>query len=584
VIGVTYTPPIADYRFLLGRVLGYDQQVATLAGYEAYTLDTLIDIVSELGSMIQRVVAPTNSDGDQQGCRLADGVVTVPASFHHAYRTLTDAGWTTLTSDPAYGGMGLPHTARAIHDEMLCAANLALSTYITLGHGVQQVLAAYGSDEQKARYLPPLADGSWCGTMCLTEPHCGTDLGLLRSRAVADGAGGYRISGTKIFITNGEHDLVDNIVHLVLAKLPDAPAGTRGISTFIVPKRRPDGTPNAVTCTALEHKMGIHGSPTCVLEFADAWGELVGEPHTGMRSMFVMMNGARLNVGIQGLALADAAYQQAARYAHTRAQGRAPAGAAQPDEPADPIIVHPDVRRALLLCRATTEAGRALALWTAILIDVADRHADPAEREAASDLVALLTPIVKAALTDHGFAATNLALGVFGGAGYIRETGVEQLVRDARITQIYEGTNGVQALDLTARKILINNGRLPRRFFDRADAFVADPTTRGGERVDTAPLAAALTRLRRVTAWLTSAGADDRELLAASATDYLQLFALTVFAYLWVRMADAADDTNPEKRVLARFYLNRVLPQTETLATIIEHGKQPLMQLPADAF
>ncbi len=468
-------------------------------------------------------------------------------------------------------------------EELLCAANLSFSTYAGLTAGAYRAVDLHGTDEQKARLLPPLAAGTSTGTMCLTEAHAGTDLGLIRTRAEPDGEGRYRISGQKIFITAGEHDLTDDILHLVLARLPDAPAGTRGISLFAVPRRLADGTRNGVACISIEHKMGIRASATCTMVFDGAVGELIGEPHRGMRAMFTMMNAARLGVGIQGLALAQESYVRAAAYARERLQGRALGGAARPDLEADPIIVHPDVRRTLLRIRSQVEGGRALALWVAAEIDRAE-----AGDAAAADLVALMTPIVKAGLTDLATEATNLALGVFGGAGYIRETGMEQLVRDARITSIYEGTNGVQALDLVGRKLPEGAGRLLRRFF-HPSLELLDEACADERLADIAgPARDALHRLRRVTLWLGARAQGDREQAGAGATEYLRLFYLTALGVLWVRMARAALDRDDEfgaaKLATARFYAARMLPETSALARQVTAGKATLMELPEHLF
>jgi alkylation response protein AidB-like acyl-CoA dehydrogenase len=482
-----------------------------------------------------------------------------------------------------HGGSGLPHVVGAVVEELLCAANLSFSTYAGLTSSAYRAVALHGDEEQRSRLLPPLAQGTSAGTMCLTEAHAGTDLGLIRTRAEPDGTGGYRLTGQKIFITAGEHDLTEDILHLVLARLPDAPAGTRGISLFAVPRRLEDGAPNGVTCVSIEHKMGIRASATCTMAFEGALGELIGEQHRGMRAMFTMMNAARLGVGIQGLALAQAAYVRAADYARERLQGRALGGPARPDLEADPIIVHPDVRRTLLRIRCQVEGGRALALWVATEIDRAE-----AGDAAAEDLVALMTPIVKAGLTDLGSEATNLALGVFGGHGYIRETGMEQLVRDARITSIYEGTNGVQALDLVGRKLPEGAGRLLRRFFHPSSELLDEACADERLAEIAGPARDALNRLRRVTLWIAARGEGDREEAGAAASEYLRLFYLTALGVLWVRMARAALDRNDEfgaaKLATARFYAARMLPETSALARQITAGKATLMELPADRF
>jgi alkylation response protein AidB-like acyl-CoA dehydrogenase len=587
-----YRAPLADVRFLLGDVLDYAGRVTALPGQEESTLEMLMDVLGEAGTFCANELAPLNRPGDEQGATWTEEGVRTPAGFAAAWKALVAGGWPGLTCDVEYGGSGLPHTTQIVLEELLCATNLSFATYLGLRHGAYQALMLHGSDEQRERLLPGLATGEVAGTMCLTEAHAGTDLGLIRTLAVPDPDGGYRVSGTKVFITAGDHDMTDNIVHLVLARLPDAPAGTKGISLLIVPKVLPDGSRNAVTCTSIEHKMGIRASATCVMAFEGAWGELVGAPHSGMRSMFTMMNAARLSVGIHGLGLAEGAYQQAVRYARGRLQGRSLAGAARPDLEADPIIVHPDVRRALLRIRSQVEAGRALALWTAIELDVAHRHPDPATRAAADDLVALMTPILKAGLTDLGWEATSTALGVFGGAGYIRETGIEQYVRDARIAPIYEGTNGIQALDLVGRKLPDGAGRLLRRFFHPADAWLAEHRDDEaiGDFVDAATRT--VDALRRTTLWLGERSVADREEAGAAATDYLRLFGFAASAYLWARMAAAAVDPaaacspafREAKLAAGRFWITRVLPEAGALAREITAGKATTMAFPEEAF
>jgi alkylation response protein AidB-like acyl-CoA dehydrogenase len=588
----TYRAPLEDVRFLLGDVLRYDETVATLPGCGEAPLDVVLDVLAEAGTFCERELLPLNRVGDEEGCTWTPTGVRTPTGFREAYTKLVAGGWPGLVCEPRYGGSGLPHTAQIAVEELMCATNLSFSTYMLLGQGAYAAIRRHGSDEQRDRLLPKLATGEWCGTMCLTEAHAGTDLGLIRTRAVPDTDGGYRITGTKVFITAGEHDLAPNILHLVLAKLPDAPAGTRGISLFVVQRNADDGSSNGVSCSSVEHKMGIKGSSTCVMQFESARGELIGEPHRGMRYMFTMMNAARLSVGIQGLGLAGAAYQQAVTYARERTQGRSLAGAARPELEADPIIVHPDVRRVLMRIRCQIEAGRALGLWAATELDIAERSADPARKAAAEDLVALLTPVIKAGLTDLGWEATGSALGVFGGSGYIRDTGIEQYVRDARIAQIYEGTNGIQALDLVGRKLPEGAGRLLRRFFHPADAWLdahrADPALT--EFVE--PAAKALDALRRCTGWLAERGVADREEAGAAASDYLRLFLLAAYAYLWARMAAAALDPasaasasfRQTKLATGRFFVQRVLPEAGALAREITAGKATLMALADEAF
>jgi len=591
---VAYHPPLRDMRFVLYELEGLDP-LRALPGCEDLAADLLDPVLEEAGKLSAEVLQPLNRSGDEEGCRLENGVVRTPMGFRAAYRAYAEGGWCSLACDPAYGGQGLPHAVGVLVEEMVCSAGLSFALYPGLSFGAYTALHAHGDGVLKAAYLPKLVDGSWSGTMCLTEPHCGTDLGLVRTTAAPLEDASYRITGTKIFISAGEHDLTENIVHLVLARLPRAPTGTKGLSLFLVPKLLPDaaGQPtrrNGVSCGALEHKMGIKASATCVLNFEDAVGWLVGEPHQGMHAMFTMMNTERLAVGVQGLGIAEAAYQGAVTYARERLQGRS--GDGHPDKPAEPIIVHPDVRRMLLTMRAYAEGMRAFAQWLARALDRRERHPDAAERASADDLVQLLTPIAKALFTDLGSEVANLGIQVFGGHGYIREHGMEQLVRDARITQIYEGTNGIQALDLVGRKLPAHSGRLLRRFFEPVEAFIAASAgePRLGEFV--APLARVLARLRRTTAWISEAGSADFAEAAAGASEYLRLFGLVVLAFLWARMAAAAlpGVEGPEsafyraKLDTARFFLSRLLPQAEALAGAIEAGGRSVRNFAEAAF
>ena len=588
---VTYKAPLDEIRFVLFDVLGYERAVAALPGHQEATRDVVEPVLAEAARLCEDGLFPLNRKGDEAGCRFENGVVRTPPGFKAAYDAFAAGGWCGLSADPAVGGQGLPRVLHFAVMELMCSANLAFGIYPGLSHGAMNALELWGTAEQKARFLPKLASGEWSGTMCLTEPHCGTDLGLIRTRATPDsegpdGEGGYRDTGTKIFISAGEHDLTSNILHLVLAKLPDAPPGTRGISLFLVPKFQVGeegtlGPRNGVMCTGIEHKMGIHASATCTMSFEDAQGWLGGEPHGGMKAMFTMMNAARLAVGIQGLGVAETAYQSALAYANERRQGRALSGPEEPAAPADPIVVHPDVRRMLLTMRSQIEAGRVMALWAGMELDVAARHPDPERRKVAEDTVALLTPIIKAYLTDVGFEAANLAVQVMGGHGYIREHGVEQLVRDARITQLYEGTNGIQALDLVGRKLGQGTGRLLRRFFHPAQAFLeqhgADPTL----AEITGPLAKAVGRLQQASLHLARVGLADPEAAAAGAADYLRLFALTLGAYLWARMVvvavkDRDDAAARAKLATARFFVARVLPETGTLLARVMAAKDTL--------
>ncbi|GIK97460.1 MAG: acyl-CoA dehydrogenase [Alphaproteobacteria bacterium] len=589
----TYKAPLRDMRFVLHELLGVEQ-LSRLPGYEEATADLVDSVLDEGARLAEEVLAPLNRGGDEEGCRFENGAVATPAGFRQAYDTFAAGGWTSLACDPDYGGQGLPQTVNLAFVEMICSANLSFGTYPGLSHGAYNALHLHGSDALKQLYLPKLVSGEWSGTMCLTEPQCGTDLGLIKTKAEPSGDGSYRISGTKIFISAGEHDLTDNILHLVLARLPDAPQGTRGISLFLVPKYlpKPDGTPgprNGVACGGIETKMGIHGSATCVMNFDGATGWLVGRPNKGMSAMFTMMNTARLAVGIQGLGLAELAYQGARDYARERLQGRALAGPREPEKPADPIIVHPDVRRMLLTMRACNEAARALAYLVGMEIDISLRHPDPKRRQEADDFVALMTPIVKSFFTDYGFEAANLGVQVWGGHGYIRDNGMEQIVRDARIAQLYEGANGIQALDLVGRKMGQGTGRLLRRFFHPVSALLETESADPKMAELALPLMKAFARLQQSTAWLAQQGLKDPEEAGAAANDYLRFFALVALGFMWLRMARIATDrldagTNePEfyqaKLAVAKFYMARILPQHSSLAAAMTSGKAPIMEL-----
>jgi alkylation response protein AidB-like acyl-CoA dehydrogenase len=591
-----YKAPLRDYRFVLEEVLDVEQ-LAKLPGFADATPEIFAAALEEGGKLCEEVLFPINRSGDEEGCTYENGAVRTPKGFKEAYDVFCAGGWTSLACDPAYGGQGLPHTLNFCMEEMISAANMSFGMYPGLSHGAYRALTMHGSDAQKSRYLERLVDGRWAGTMCLTEPQCGTDLGLIRSKAEPLGDGKYKITGTKIFISAGEHDLTENILHLVLARLPDAPSGTRGISLFLVPKFLVGvdgsiGARNGVRCGSIEHKMGIKASSTCVINFEEAEGTLVGKPHTGMRAMFTMMNSARLGVALQGLGLGEVAYQSARAYAVERLQGRALRGPAAPDKPADPIIVHPDVRRMLLTMKAHNEGSRALACWIGLQIDIAERHPDLAEREAAEDLVALMTPILKSHLTDGGSEAANLGVQIMGGHGYIRENGMEQLVRDARITQIYEGANGIQALDLVGRKMPMHTGRLMRRFFHPVDRFIAEHKETAELQEFVLPLAKAFGKLQQATLLVAQRGLADPDEAGAAASDYLKLFALTALAFMWARMAKASlakaagEDGGfyAGKLATARFFMSRILPQTSSLLTIIAAGAKPLMALEAEAF
>jgi alkylation response protein AidB-like acyl-CoA dehydrogenase len=586
-----YQAPLADMRFVLEELHG-SADLAKLPGYEEATPDLVASVLEAAGTFTAEQLLPLNRVGDEEGCHLDNGVVRTPTGFKDAYKAFVAGGWVSLAGDPVYGGQGLPHLVNMMVEEMICSTNISFGMYPGLSQGAYNALRLHGSDELKKTYLPKLVDGSWSGTMCLTEPQCGTDLGLIRTKAEPQADGSYRITGSKIFITAGEHDLTENILHLVLARLPDAPTGTRGITLFLVPKFLLDGKRNVVSCGRVEEKMGVHGVPACQINFDGATGWLVGRANKGMSAMFTMMNAARFAVGIQGLGLAEAAYQGAREYARTRLQGRSLSGIKDPDLPADPLIVHPDIRRMLMTIRARVEGCRALAGWVGLAADEAAKHPDAARREEAEDLLALMTPIVKSYFTDTGFECANLAVQIWGGHGYIRDNGMEQFVRDARITQIYEGTNGIQALDLIGRKLGLGTGRLLRRFFHPVAAFIEETSEEAAMAEFTLPLAKAFGRLQQVTAQIAQAGLKDPEEAGAAASDYLSLFALVSLAYMWARMARLAlakqsnDPTGfyKAKLIIARFFMARMLPQQAALFQVLGSGKATLMEMPAEAF
>lgn len=583
----SYTAPLRDMNFILFDVLGIQDSANAMPAYAEATAETVTAILDEAGRFCTHVLQPINRSGDEAGCKLENGAVRTAPGFKEAYKKFVEGGWPGLACDPAYGGQGLVTPVSFAVEEMLSSANMAFSLVPLLTHGAYHALKAHATEELKNTYLSKMVAGTWTGTMNLTEPQCGTDLGLIKTRAEPQPDDTYKIFGTKIFITAGEHDLSDNIIHLVLARLPDAPPGVRGISLLVCPKflPTPEGEPgerNALTCGSLEKKMGIKASPTCVMNYDGATAWLVGVPHKGLSAMFTMMNAARLAVGIQGLGISEAAYQGAAAYAKTRLQMRAPKGAKHPDKPADPIIVHPDIRRTLMRMRAMTEGARALVLWIAHEHDISMLHPDPIRRQSAEDLVALMTPVVKSMLTDHGSAAAHDAMQVYGGHGYIREWGMEQLARDARITQIYEGTNGIQAMDLVGRKLSTGMGRLARQFFHPVDDYIANHPS-------TLPLAKAFGHLQKTTFWLSQASAKNPNEPGAAATEYLRLFGLVAIGYMWARMTEKAsvheqDDFCKAKVTIAKFYMTRILPETESLMASIMGGSSSVMDLPDEAF
>jgi len=594
---LTYKAPLRDIRFLLYELLGAGD-LAQLPGFGEVSPDLVDAVLGEAAKFCESVLLPLNQTGDREGCRFENGVVRTPSGFKEAYAAFAAGGWTGLACDPTHGGQGLPETLNFVIVEMICATSVAFGTYPGLSRHAYQALAAHAPEAIQRRCLPRLASGEWSGTMCLTEPQCGTDLGLVRTKAVPAADGSYAVSGSKIFISAGEHDLTDNILHLVLARLPNAPSGTRGISLFLVPKIlwHDDGSPgarNGVRCAGIEHKMGLAGSATCTLQFEDAVGYLVGEPNRGLHCMFTMMNAARLAVGMQGLGLAEIAYQNARAYARERLAGRALGGARYPDRPADPIIVQPDVRRMLLTMKAGIEGARALAYWTAVNIDVAHRHPEAETRQEADDLVQLLTPVIKACLTDLGFEAANLGVQIYGGHGYIRDNGMEQLVRDSRIAQIYEGTNGIQALDLVGRKMSTHYGRLLRRLFHPLAQFLADTGSNLQLQEFIAPLAKAFDRLQRATLKIAERGLRNPDEAGAAAYDYLRLLGLVAQGYMWARMArlalDAVDLNAPDaefyraKIATARFFTQRVMPQSSSLFAAIMAGGRVITEIEEQA-
>jgi alkylation response protein AidB-like acyl-CoA dehydrogenase len=595
---MTYSPPVRDHAFILGEVLDIDRYT-NLPGFGDASMDLVSQILDEAGRFTAEVLAPLNAVGDKQGCTWKpDNTVTTPDGFKAAYKALVEGGWTALGVEQAFGGQGLPHVVNLAFSEMSSSANMAFSMYPGLTHGAYSAIRNGGSDEQKALYLPKLGSGQWCGTMNLTEPHCGTDLGLLRTKAIPQGDGTYRISGQKIWISGGEHDMAENIIHLVLARIEGAPAGTRGISLFIVPKFLPDaegnpGARNSVFCAGLEEKMGIHGNATCVIQHEESLGWLVGEENRGLALMFVMMNEARIGVGLQGVAQAEAAYQSAAAFAKDRLQGRSLTGPKNPDGPAAPIIVHPDVRPMLMDSRAIIEGGRAFLFWTALQGDLAHASPDEAVRQKADDYMGLMTPVVKGFLTDRGFKVCSDSLQVHGGSGFTEHFPASQYVRDCRITLIYEGANGIQALDLVGRKLAANGGRAVMSFFAEVDAFVEANQKDAELKPFLDGLAQAKTQLQDATMWLMQNGLANPDNAGAASSDYMHLFGLTALAYMWALMAQtaqakiaagSADPFYTTKLAVGRYYLERVLPETGAHLAKLKTGAASLMSLPTEAF
>jgi len=596
---MAYQPPVRDHVFLLRDVLEIDRY-SNLPSFADASMDVVEQIIEEAGRFTGEVLAPLNSIGDKQGCKWSpDNTVTTPAGFKEAYKQLCAGGWTGLGSDPTYGGQGLPHVVNLSFSEMSSSANMAFSMYPGLAHGAYSAIHTGGTDEQKQTYLPKMVSGEWTGTMNLTEPHCGTDLGLLRTKAVPQADGAYRISGQKIWISAGEHDIADNIVHLVLARIEGAPAGVKGISLFIVPKFFPnaDGSVGArnegAKCVGLEEKMGIHGNATCVMQYEDAVGYLIGEENSGLRIMFVMMNEARIGVGLQGIAQAEAAYQAARDFAKDRLQGRSLTGPKNADGPADPIIVHPDVRRMLLDSRALIEGGRAFLFWTALHGDLSHAHEDEVVRQKGADYMGLLTPVLKGYLTDKGFKVCVDGMQVHGGSGFTEHFPASQYLRDCRIALIYEGTNGIQALDLVGRKLAANGGRAVMSFFAEIDAFVEANGSDAQLKPFVDGLAGAKAQLQDATMWLMQNGLANPDNAGAASTDYMHLFGITGLAYMWALMAKvslakiAGGDTDPfyESKVqVGRYFLERMLPDTGAHLAKLKTGSATMMAMPAEAF
>ena len=592
-----YNPPLRDIQFVIHELLNADKTFATLPAFKDVDKDTINQIMEESGKFASEIAFPLNQVGDKEGCtRHENGSVTTPAGFKGVYQQYVESGWPSLSCDPQFGGQGLPQLLNSVLYEMLNSANQSWAMYPGLSHGAYECLHAHGTDDQKKIYLEKLVSGHWTGTMCLTEPQCGTDLGILKTKAEPLADGSYSITGTKIFISSGEHDLTDNIIHLVLARLPDSPKGTKGISLFVVPKFLINadgslGANNKVSCGSLEHKMGIHGNATCVMNFDGAIGTLVGEPHKGLNAMFVMMNAARLGVGMQGLGLTEVAYQNSAAYAKERLQMRSLTGVKAPEKAADPIIVHPDVRRMLLTQRAYAEGGRAFAYWVALMIDTELNHPDERVRKDTADMVTLLTPIIKAFLTDNAFTATNEGLQVFGGHGYIAEWGMEQYVRDARINMIYEGTNTIQSLDLLGRKVLGDMGAKLRKFGKLVETFIEEEGVRKEMQEFIDPLADIATKVEKLTKEIGMKAMMNHEEVGAAAVPYLRTVGHLVYAYLFARMAKIAfanksssDPFYQAKLATARFYFDKLLPETATLIRQARAGSKSLMAMPAELF
>lgn len=593
----TYRAPRQDIDFLLNDVFQADQLFSSMPGTQDASVDLTSAIVDEAAKIAEGLLAPINQSGDQEGCRYDDGVVTTPKGFQQAYNAYAEGGWAGLTGETAYGGQGMPKTLSALIEEMSFAANSSFALFTILTTGATLTLSQHGSEELKQRYLPKMYAGTWTGTMCLTEPHAGTDLGMIKTRAVPCDDGSFKLTGTKIFITGGEHDLAENIIHLVLAKLPDAPAGPRGISLFLVPKMAVNesgeltGASNGVRCGSIEHKMGIKASPTCVMNFDEATGYLVGELNNGLSHMFTMMNYERLSMGLQANGLADSAYQVAADYAKERVQGRAPKGPQQPEANADPLLAHPDVRRLLLTIRANVLAGRSLSIFAAMQLDVSRFHPEPEARARADKLVSLLIPVQKAYCTDRGFDACVMAQQVLGGHGYVAEWGLEQNVRDARIAQIYEGANGIQALDLMGRKTVRANGQLLALMSEEMDAFVAEQAGVAEMQGYLQGLAQCREALQSATDFVIERAAGNPEEIGAASYAYMELMGLTLYCFMWqkimasaLKAKDLDSDYTQGLIKVGEFFLARQVPKAQSLLLEIEAGSESLMAMTAAQF
>jgi len=589
-----YNAPLREFRFLYKDVLGVERY-ANMQGFENASLDLIEQILAEGAKFATETLLPLNHAGDVEGCLWSPDGVKTPSGFREAYKTMVEGGWPALSSDPAFGGQGLPHVVNVAFNEMVTSTNMAFGMYPGLTHGAYSAIHVGGTEEQKRTYLPKMVSFEWAGTMNLTEPHCGTDLGLLRTKAVPQPDGSYKITGQKIWISGGEQDLTENIIHLVLARIEGAPAGVKGISLFIVPKYlvNPDGSlgaRNNAFCVGLEEKMGIHGNATCVMQYEEATGYLIGEANKGLNLMFVMMNEARLGVGLQGLGMSEVAYQNAVAFAKDRRQGRSLTGPKEPDQPADSIMAHPDVRRMLMDAKCFNEGARAFLFWTALYGDLLHNSPDEKVREKAGDYMALMTPVLKAFLTGEGFRHISDAMQVHGGSGFTEHFPASQFLRDSRIAMIYEGTNGVQALDLVGRKLAANGGRAIFSFFNEIDAFIADHEGEAQMAPFIEGLKSAKGQLQEGTMWLMQNGMQNFDNAGAASHDYLQLFGLTALSYMWALMAKAAlankgaDPFYDNKIVTGRYFLDRRLPEASAHLAKLKTGAEAMMALPVEAF